>query len=142
MGDPQSEELAAELRSRFLRLSQAMRRDTQGLPVTIAQGAVLSLLLAGPRTVGELARAEGVRPPSMTQIINRMTELGWVARSGGSVRGSTVEITELGRQVSADVIRRRVALLAQRVEDLTPQERQTLRAAVPVLDRLFGKPST
>jgi DNA-binding MarR family transcriptional regulator len=142
MGDPQSEELAGELRPRFLRLSQAMRRDTQGLPVSIAQGAVLSLLQARPRTVGELARAAGVRPPSMTQIINRMEELGWVARSQGATRGSQVEITALGRQVSAEVTRRRVALLEQRVEQLPDTEREILRAALPVLDRMFGRPST
>jgi DNA-binding MarR family transcriptional regulator len=142
MGDPQSEELASELRPRFLRLSQAMRRDTQGLPVTIAQGAVLSLLRAGPRTVGELARAEGVRPPSMTQIINRMEELGWVARPRGALRGSQVEITAAGRQISAEVTGRRIALLEERVDRLPPEEREILRAALPVLDHLFGRPST
>ncbi|WP_189938102.1 MarR family winged helix-turn-helix transcriptional regulator [Streptomyces sulfonofaciens] len=132
--------LAAEWRPRFLRISQAMRRDTQGLAVTITQGAVLSLLRGGPRSVGELARAEGIRPPSMTQIINRMVELGWVARSGPAVRGSHVEITELGNKVWADVTRERVALLAERMDALSDGDRRTLRAALPVLDKLFGPP--
>ncbi|GHJ37493.1 MarR family winged helix-turn-helix transcriptional regulator [Streptomyces sp. TS71-3] len=139
-GDPDPGDLAAYLRPRFLRISQAMRRDTQGLAVTITQGAVLSLLRAGPCGVGELARAEGVRPPSMTQIVNRMIELGWVTRSGPAVRGSQVEITELGQKVWADVTRERVALLAARVEALSADDQRTLRAALPVLDRLFGPP--
>ena len=37
-----------------------------------------SRLRGGPKTVGELATAEGVRAPSMTQIINRMEEAGWI----------------------------------------------------------------
>jgi len=142
MGDPQNEELADQLRPRLLRLSQAMRRDTQRLPVSIAQGAVLSLLHRGPQSVGDLARAEGVRPPSMTQIVNRMEELGWVSRSGAAVRGSQVEITALGRTISAQVNRERIALLAERVDGLSAEERDVLRAALPVLDRMFGPPNT
>lgn len=139
-GDPAPGDLAAELRPRFLRISQAMRRDTQGLTVTITQGAVLSLLRGGPRGVGELARAEGIRPPSMTQIVNRMMELGWVTRTGPAVRGSQVEITELGQKVWADVTRERVALLAERMDALSAEDRHTLAAALPVLDKLFGPP--
>ena len=46
---------------RFLVLGQAMRRDAETLPVSVAQSAVLSRLRDGPKTVGELAAAEGVR---------------------------------------------------------------------------------
>ena len=74
---------------RFRIAAALMRRDSQQLVVTTTQGAVLSLLRGnGPLGVGELARAEGVRPPTMTQIINRMEQLGWVARTGPAVRGS------------------------------------------------------
>lgn len=134
--------LAQQLRPRFLRIGQAMRRDTQELPVTIAQGAVLSLLRGGPLSVGELARAEGVRPPSMTQLINRMEQLGWVTRTGPAVRGSRAEITELGRAVAADVDARRVEMIAERLRSLSPTERAMLQAALPILDELFNKPIT
>lgn len=134
--------LAQQLRPRFLRIGQAMRRDTQQLPVTIAQGAVLSLLRGGPRSVGELARAEGVRPPSMTQLVNRMEQLGWVTRTGPAVRGSRAEITDLGRAVAADVDARRVEMISERLRGLSPAERSALRAVLPVLDEIFGKPMT
>jgi DNA-binding MarR family transcriptional regulator len=136
------EQLARLLRPRLLRAGQAMRRDTQQLPVTIAQGAVLSLLRGGPLGVGELARAEGVRPPTMTQLVNRMEQLGWVARTGPAVRGSRAEITELGRSVAAEVDARRTALIAARLRHLTASERDALLAALPVLDEIFGKPVT
>lgn len=135
--------LAQQLRPRFMRIALAARRDAQHLVVTNTQGAVLSLLLHnGPLGVGELARAEGVRPPTMTQVINRMEQSGWVTRSGPAVRGSRAEITELGRAVAADVAAYRVEQIARQLRELSPAERAALEAVVPVLDRIFGKPGT
>jgi DNA-binding MarR family transcriptional regulator len=125
---------------RFLVLSQAMRRDSETLPVTTAQGAVLSRLRGGPKTVGELAATEGVRAPSMTQIINRMEEAGWVARSEGPVRGRAVQITEAGLAVAVAVRQERIARLAKRCEGLSADDFEVLEAALPVLDRIFGPP--
>jgi DNA-binding MarR family transcriptional regulator len=125
---------------RFLVLGQAMRRDAEALPVSVAQSAVLSRLRDGPKTVGELAAAEGVRAPSMTQIINRMEEAGWVARSQGPVRGRMVRITEAGLAVAMAVREERVALLARRCEGLSDADLAALEAALPVLDRMFGDP--
>ena len=133
--------LARQLRPRLMRIGQAMRRDNQELSVTSAQGAVLSMLRGGPLGVGELARAEGVRPPSMTQLINRMEQLGWVARTGPAVRGSQTELTDLGRAVAAEINERRVELIAERLRGLGPAERAVLNAALPVFDELFGKPT-
>jgi DNA-binding MarR family transcriptional regulator len=125
---------------RFLVLSQAMRRDSETLPVSTAQGAVLSRLRGGPKTVGELAATEGVRAPSMTQIINRMEEAGWVARSEGPVRGRAVKITEAGLAVAVAVRQERTARLAKRCESLSADDLEVLEAVLPVLDRIFGPP--
>jgi len=125
---------------RFLVLGQAMRRDAEALPVSVAQSAVLSRLRGGPKTVGELATAEGVRAPSMTQIINRMEEAGWVIRSEGPVRGRTVQITEAGLAVAVAVRQERVARLARRCEELSAGDQAALEAVLPVLDRIFGDP--
>ncbi len=104
---------------RFLVLGQAMRRDAETLPVSVAQSAVLSRLRGGPKTVGELASAEGVRGQRMTQFINLMVEAGWVTRSEGPVRGRMVQITEAGQAVSAAVREERRARLARRCEGLS-----------------------
>jgi DNA-binding MarR family transcriptional regulator len=125
---------------RFLVLGQAMRRDAGTLPVSVAQSAVLSRLRGGPKTVGELAAAEGVRAPSMTQIINRMEEAGWVTRSEGPVRGRTVQITEAGLAVAVAVRQERTARLARRCDGLSAGDLAALEAVLPVLDRMFGDP--
>ena len=76
----------------------------------------------------------------MTQIINRMEEAGWVARSEGPVRGRTVQITEAGRAVGAAVLEERKARLAKRCEGLSADDLAVLEAVLPVLDRMFGTP--
>jgi len=125
---------------RFLVLGQAMRRDAETLPVSVAQSAVLSRLRGGPMTVGELAAAEGVRAPSMTQIINRMEEAGWVTRSAGPVRGRMVQITDAGTATAVAVRQERAARLARRCEGLSADDLAALEAVLPVLDRVFGDP--
>ncbi len=125
---------------RFLVLGQAMRRDAETLPVSVAQSAVLARLRGGPKTVGDLATAEGVRAPSMTQIINRMEEAGWVTRSESPVRGRMVQITEAGLAVAAAVRQERTARLARRCDGLSADELAALEAVLPVLDRIFGDP--
>jgi DNA-binding MarR family transcriptional regulator len=125
---------------RFLVLGQAMRRDAETLPVGVAQSAVLARLRGGPKTVGELAATEGVRAQSMTQIINRMEEAGWVTRSDAPVRGRTVQITEAGLAIAVAVRQERTARLAKRFEGVSADDLAALEAALPVLDRMFGTP--
>jgi DNA-binding MarR family transcriptional regulator len=135
-----SQDLTDRALRRFLVLGQAMRRDAETLPVSVAQSAVLSRLRDGPKTVGELAATEGVRAPSMTQIINGMEEAGWVTRSAGPVRGRTVQITDAGVAVSVAVREERSARLAKRLDGLSAEDLAILEAALPVLDRIFGRP--
>ena len=135
-----SSDLIEQALRRFLVLGQAMRRDAETLPVSVAQSAVLARLRDGPKTVGELATAEGVRAPSMTQIINRMEEAGWVIRSEGPVRGRMVQITDAGQAVAVAVREERAARLARRASGLSADDRAALEAVLPVLDRIFGDP--
>ena len=106
----------------------------------MAQSAVLSRLRGGPKTVGELAAPEAVTAPSMTQIINRMEEAGWVTRSEGPVRGRMVQITEAGRAVAVAVREERTARLARRFDGLSADDLAALEAVLPVLDRNIGDP--
>jgi DNA-binding MarR family transcriptional regulator len=135
-----SPDLIDQALRRFLVVGQAMRRDAGTLPVSVAQSAVLSRLRDGSKTVGELAAAEGVRAPSMTQIINRMEEAGWVNRSQGPVRGRMVQITEAGLAVAVAVREERTARLVKRCDGLSADDLAVLEAVLPVLDRVFGDP--
>ncbi|MFB6675082.1 MarR family winged helix-turn-helix transcriptional regulator [Streptomyces sp. NPDC056390] len=140
MTDSAIEGLADRLSPRLLRVSQAMRRETESLPLTVAQSSVLNQLILGPRKIGELARAEGVRLPSMTQTVGRMEKAGWVTRSGGAGRGNDAVITELGLELAQEVDRIRAAALAARLAELSEAEVEALWASLSALDLLFGSP--
>lgn len=101
--DSTIEELACRLISRLLGASQAMRRETETLPLAVAQNSVVNRLIDGPRKVAEPARAEGVRLPSMTQVVGRMEKAGRVTCSCENRRGTYVVITESGRALARDV---------------------------------------
>ncbi|HLH70901.1 MAG TPA: MarR family transcriptional regulator [Candidatus Dormibacteraeota bacterium] len=135
-----AEELARELRPRLARLSHLLRRQTVGLALSMSQTLVLGTLLDGrPHRMSELAHAEGVALPTMTEIVTRMERNGWVRRRMDSHDRRCVEvtITEAGRALAAEVMARRTELLRARLERLSDQERQALAGAVSALDRLL-----
>jgi DNA-binding MarR family transcriptional regulator len=89
-------------------------------------------------TPGELADHEKVQPPSMTRVIAVLEERGLVRREPHATdrRQVILTVTDEGRDLVQRVRRRREAWLAQRLQELTPHERQTLRAAAPILEKI------
>jgi DNA-binding MarR family transcriptional regulator len=89
-------------------------------------------------TPGELAEHEKVQPPSMTRVIAVLEDRQLVLRSPHPTdrRQVILTVTEEGRAVVQRVRRRKDAWLARRLAELTPAERATLRAAVPILEKL------
>jgi DNA-binding MarR family transcriptional regulator len=135
--------LAAELRLGVMRLRRRLAGERHpGNELSINQMGVLGVLARrGAMTVGELAAAEKVQPPSMTRTVNCLEESGDVRKRPHETdrRQVVVELSEQGRdRVLADRVRRD-AWLAQRLRELTPEERAVLRQAAPILDRLAQK---
>lgn len=134
-------ELSSTLRLSVMRLARRLRQQRADQTLTLTQLAALGTLdRCGPLTPGELAEAEGVQPPSMTRVLASLSELGLVERSEhpSDRRTHLVSVTTAAHGMLVADRRRRDAWLAQRLDDLTPEERETLRAAVPLLDRLVG----
>jgi len=122
-----------------MRLARRLRLERSDDAMSLNQLAVMGTLERhGRLTVGQLAAHEKVRPPSMTRTVACLQESGHVQRSPHETDGRqvVVELTEVGRaRVLADR-RRRDAWMAQRLKELTKAERDVLRAAAPILDRL------
>ena len=134
-------ELAASLRLASMRLARRLRLERGRDDLTLSQLAVLgSLDRHGPATPGELAEIERVRPPSMTRIVNSLEEAGLVVRRPHPTDGRQVivELTDQARVLVDDDRRRRTAWLALQLDELTADERDALRIAAPLLDRLAG----
>jgi DNA-binding MarR family transcriptional regulator len=132
--------LAAGLRIAVARLTRRIRaeRDPHN-ELSLGQLSVLgSLYRGGACSIGELAALERVQPPSMTRTVNCLAEEGYVVRSAHPTDGRQVviELAEKGRSTLEADRRRRDAWLAQRLRELTPEERSVLRQAAPILERL------
>jgi DNA-binding MarR family transcriptional regulator len=74
----------------------------------------------------------------MTRTVNCLETGGYVVRRPHETDGRqvVVSITDAGRAAVLADRQRRDAWLAQRLGDLTPDERATLREAAPILARL------
>ena len=133
--------LASALRISVARLSRRLRseRDPDNELLPVGQLSVLGTLKRhGESTVGELAAVERVQPPSMTRTVNCLEQDGYVVRRKHESDGRqvVVALSEQGKATLANDRRRRDAWLAQRLRELTPDERSVLRQAAPIIERL------
>lgn len=131
--------LASQLRISVMRLARRLRLERADDGMTLNQIAVMGTLERhGAMSIGDLAALEKVRPPSMTRTVGCLEESGLARRvpHPDDRRQVVVELTSLGRdRVLADRSRRD-AWLAQRMKELSKDEREALRAAAPILERL------
>lgn len=132
--------LASELRLSVMRLRRRLSNERHpDNPLSMGAMAVLGCLFRnGDATVGELAAHERIQPPSMTRIVNALEDGGYITRQAHETdrRQVVVRLTERGRTTLLADRARRDAWLARRLEELTPQERDLLRRAAPLLERL------
>jgi DNA-binding MarR family transcriptional regulator len=136
--------LATAMRISVSRLARRLRVERLGLggTETVLSDIQLAALAALQRhesmTPGELAEHEKVQPPSMTRVIAVLEERGLVRREPHATdrRQVILTVTDDGRDLVQRVRRRREAWLAQRLQELTPDERQILTAAAPILEKI------
>jgi DNA-binding MarR family transcriptional regulator len=132
--------LASELRLSVMRLRRRLANERHpDNPLSMGAMAVLGCLFRnGDLTVGELATQERVQPPSMTRTVNALESAGYVTRRAHETDGRqvVVSLSDPGRTTLLADRARRDAWLAQRLRYLDPEERETLRRAAPILERL------
>jgi DNA-binding MarR family transcriptional regulator len=94
------------------------------------------LVFGGARTLGELAAAEQVTPPSMTRIVRNLEADGLVEREGDPAdrRVARVRPTDKGRRILVDARTRRIADLAARLASLDDEELRTLERAAEIIE--------
>jgi DNA-binding MarR family transcriptional regulator len=124
--------LATALRSSILRLSRQIRwQRADDADLTANQFGVLGALSKhDAMTIG--------KPPSMTRIVSNMEEAGLVVRRPHETdkRQVLVELTDSARELILANRRRRDEWLQTKLKTLTPEERDILRKAAAVLERL------
>ena len=94
----------------------------------------------GPLRVTDLARAEGVSQPAMTQLVARLENERLVVRETpeGDRRSVFVRLTDHGRDIIEQRRARRIEFLDGLLRGLDPSDRAAIAAALPALERLIG----
>ena len=137
-------DLATTMRISISRLARRLRVERLGLGETesvlsdIQLAALAALERHESMTPGELAEHEKVQPPSMTRVIAVLEERGLVRRAPHATdrRQVVLTVTPEGSDLVQRVRRRREAWLAQRMQELGPEELEILRAAAPILEKI------
>lgn len=132
--------LASRLRFVIGRLARQVRQETVGDDVTPSMlSALATIERRGPLTLGALAAAERIQPPSMTKLVARLEETGLVMREVDAQdrRVVRVQVTREGKRLMDRARSRGSAYLASRLATLSPEERAVVEAALPVLERLL-----
>ena len=136
---PSSRDLAGELRIAIGRASRRIRAERGEAGLTDPQFTVLAWLTKeGPLTPGQLAERERIQPPSMTRTVNSLVDLGLVAKAEHPTDGRqvVVSLTDAGVAEVDETRRRRDAWLADRLRQMTPDERALLVDAAELLRRI------
>jgi DNA-binding MarR family transcriptional regulator len=137
-------ELSGRLHSATLHLLRALAREDTASGISPARLSGLSVLVfGGPRTIGALAAAERVTPPTMTRLVAGMEADGLVTREQDTVDRRVVRVaaTERGRRLLIDGRDRRLRRLAEMVGPLPKSERRTLAAAAVIIERMLAPES-
>jgi DNA-binding MarR family transcriptional regulator len=132
--------LAADLRAALGPLVRRLRQFRPDDELTLSQtSALVRIDRDGPATGSELAAAEGIRPQSMATILARLHDRGLVVRRPDPADGRRllVSLSEAGREGLRGARREKSRRLSQAIADeLTPDERALLAAALPLLERI------
>jgi DNA-binding MarR family transcriptional regulator len=136
------EELATRLRVAVTRLNRRLRQQSlAGLSPAQASalGAVERL---GTPTLGELAVAEQVQPPTMTRLVASMEATGLVVRvpDAGDRRVCRVRVTPEGRRTLQRIRTLKNAFLTRKLAQLDPAQHAAAGELATLLERLVAEP--
>ena len=139
---PTPHAIADRLHSAAIHLLRRLRRTDDATGLSPARLSALSVVVfAGPRTLGELASIEQVRPPTMTHLVRGLEQQGLVRRESDDDDKRVVRIsaTQNGRQLLERGRQLRLKGLTERILDLNASDVAALEAAIPIIERLSEK---
>ena len=134
-------EAADRLHSAAIHLLRRVRREDTSAGLSAPQLSALAVIVfRGPLTLGELAHAEQVRPPTVTRIVAELERAGLAHREPRATdrRVTVVTATARGRTLLEEGRRRRIASLADEIVRLPARDVAALERALDVLERLTG----
>jgi DNA-binding MarR family transcriptional regulator len=129
-----AEDVAGRLHGAAIRLLRHVRKEDAASGIPGAQLSVLSVLVfAGPQTLGALAKAEQVKPPTMSQLVASLERSGLAQRRPLDRRSILVSVTPKGRRLLEEGRRRRLARLGKALAGLAPAKLALLDEAAELM---------
>lgn len=133
-------QVADQIHSAAIHLLRQLRKVDDACGLSAPRLSALSVVVfGGPISLGDLARAEQVRPPTMTRIVTALQKDGLVMRKGDlrDRRLTLIEATPKGQRVLAAGRARRVEKLSGAVAALGRTELAELRRGAQVLRQVI-----
>jgi DNA-binding MarR family transcriptional regulator len=132
-------DVAQRFRSSLMRLARILRQDdSDDLSPTLAS-ILFTVARDGPLTLGDIARRERIKKPSVTAAVDKLEEMGFVQRRRDTTDGRVawVALTDAGRRRVNARRANRTAWLASRFVDLDRKDLATLARASEIVDGLI-----
>ena len=137
------QETAERLHSAAIRLLRRLRREDAETGLSGPQASALSVLVfGGEMTLGRLAGAEQVRPPTMSRLVKELEAAKLVQRRAdpGDARGVLLSATRKGREVLELGRTRRLRRLVAALSARPAEERRLLNEAARLLCEIADAP--
>ena len=134
---PSADEVADRIHSAAIRLLRGLRRQDDKWGLSAPRLSALSVVVFGGRvTLGDLARAEQVRPPTMTRLVQALEAEKLVTRTADvdDKRVVWIRATARGRRLLVRGRNARVRALAATLESLDSDSVNALDRASALLD--------
>jgi len=134
--------IADRIHSTAIHLLRQLRVADDASGLSAPRLSALSVtVFAGPLTLGALAAAEQVRPPTMSRLVDALEREGLVTRERDATDARLVHIraTQKGVSVMRRGRARRVARLAAQLRDMEPAKLSALAEAATIIEHIVGE---
>jgi DNA-binding MarR family transcriptional regulator len=141
---PDRVDIANRLHSAAIHLLRRARRVDAESHLPAPQLSALSVIVyGGPLTLGALADAEQVRPPTMTKLVAAMEHAALVSRETDAADRRVVRIsaTTKGKRILEEGRDRRIAAIAESLGTLPDADLADIAAALEAIEKVAGTPN-
>ncbi len=134
-------DVANRLHSAAIHLLRRARRTDPLTGVSPAQLSALSVLMGGPKTLGDLAAAEQVRPPTMSRLVGEMERAGVARKVSDRNDGRVVRVhaTPKGLRALSRGRAMRIEAIERLMSELDPDDLSVVERAVGTIEKLLGQ---
>jgi DNA-binding MarR family transcriptional regulator len=141
MNDVNNNEIAANLRVVISRLAKILRNETKNDELlSLTERSTLALVYQNSEMLpSELAAIEKVTNQSMSQVINKLLEHGYIKKTSSKTdkRKVIITITQAGKKFVEKKRQEKQEWLAQAIfEKISRKEKEILASAIKVLTKL------